>query len=316
MKKYLLNSLLIGSSLLVASAANAFEIKHSDGVLTLEQTPKKIVSYDLGQLDTLTALGIEAVAVPKSNFKHALERYKDSPTVGTLFEPDYDALKKIQPDLIIAGRRSIPAIPELSKIAPTIIYAENPSNFVDSVKDSTNNLAKAWGKEAEADKLLEKLDQNIKQLHELNKGKTGAFLFIVNDRVMAHAPGDRFGYIEELTGLKPVLNARTAEELNQPRPQPDTPEAKERAKKAAEEIATIAKANPDWLIVLDRGAINDGEETAANTLRNHAELSKLDAVKNDHVFYVEPNPWYVVTAGVSNLITITDQMIEKMKDES
>ena len=313
MKKHLLSSILIGSSLLVAQAANAFEIKHSEGVLELEQTPQKVVSYDLAQLDTLTALGIEAVAVPKSTYKHDLERYNDTPTVGTLFEPDYEALKKIQPDLIIAGGRSAAAMPELSKIAPTISFTSDPNNFVDSVKNSTNNIAKAWDKEAEAKKLLEKLDKNINELHDINKGKTGAFFFIINDRVMTHAPGDRFGYIEELTGLKPVLNARTEEELNQPRPKPDTPEAKERAKKAADEISAIAKANPDWFIVLDRGAINDGEETAAKTLANHEELSKTDAVKEDRVFYVEPNPWYVVTGGVSNLTTITDQMIKEMR---
>lgn len=313
MKKYLLNSLLIGASLLAAPTINAFELQHSDGVLVLERPPKKVVSYDLGQLDTLTALGIEAVAVPKSTYKHALERYNGSPTVGTLFEPDYEALKKIQPDLIIAGRRSVDAIPALSKIAPTIRFAEDPSHFIRTVKDATNHLAIAWGKEAEAEQILQKLDQNIEQLHEINRGKTGAFFFIINDRVMTHAPGDRFGYIEELTGLKPVLSARTAEELNQVRPQPDTPEAKERARKAAEEITTIVNANPDWLIVLDRGAINDGEETAANTLSNHVELSKLDAIKAGRVFYVEPNPWYVVTGGVSNLTTITEQMIDKMK---
>ena len=316
MKKYLLSSMLIGSSLLAMQAANAFEIKHSEGVLELEQTPQKVVSYDLAQLDTLTALGIEAVAVPTSSYKNSLERYNDSPTVGTLFEPDYEALKKIGPDLIIAGGRSAAAIPELSKIAPTISFTSDPNNFVDSVKDSTNSIAKAWDKEAEGKALLEKLEQNIAQLHELNKGKTGAFLFVIKDRVMTHAPGDRFGYIEELTGLKPILSARTEEELNQPRPKPDTPEAKARAEKSAAEISTVAKANPDWFIVLDRGALNDAEKTAANTLNNHEELSKTDAVKEGRVFYVEPNPWYVVTGGVSNLTEITDQMIEEMKTKN
>lgn len=316
MKKHLLRSIVIGSSLLAAQAANAFEIKHSAGVLELEQTPKKVVSYDLAQLDTLTALGIEAVAVPESSYKNSLAQYNDSPTVGTLFKPDYEALKKIQPDLIIAGGRSAAAMDELAKIAPTISFASDPNNFVDSVKDSVNSIAKAWDKEAEGEKLLEKLDQNIKQLHDLNKGKTGAFLFVMKDRVMTHAPGDRFGYIEELTGLKPILNARTAEELNQPRPEADSPEAKARAQKSADELSTVAKANPDWFIVLDRGALNDAETTAAKTLENHAEIGQTDAVKNDRVFYVEPNPWYVVTGGVSNLTTITDQVIEKMKTKN
>lgn len=314
MKKLLLNSLFIGSSLLVATVAQAFEIQHSEGVLKLDQTPQKVVSYDLAQLDTLTALGIEAVAVPQSNYKHALARYNDSPKVGTLFEPDYEALKKIQPDLIIAGGRSAAAMPELAKIAPTISFTSDPNHFVKSVKDSTNSIAKAWGKEAEAAKLLEKLDANIKQLHQINQGKTGAFLFVIKDRVMTHAPGDRFGYLEELTGLKPVLSARTTEELNQPRPKPDSPEAKARAEKTAAEVSAVAKAQPDWLIVLDRGALNDAEETAAKTLSEHPEFSQTDAVKKGHVFYVEPNPWYVVTGGVSNLTTITEQMIDKMKD--
>lgn len=299
-------------SLLLSPSLYAFELDSSSGKLTLDQTPEKIVSFDLAQLDTLNALGVDVIGVPKSRYAGSLAKYQGYPVVGTLFEPDFELLKQMAPDLIISGSRSAPAVPRLAEIAPTVSFVLEPTNFMDSFHSSVRSLGKAWGKEAQAEARFAQLRDSIDSIREINKGKTAAFLFIIKDNIIAHAPGDRFSFAYEITGLNPVLPARTAQELSVGRPAAGTPEAKALAIKRAEDVAAIVAADPDWLIILDRGAINDGEKTAAGTLAKHPGLSQTTAYKQGRVYYADPNGWYVISGGLDNLSHIAQDLHEAM----
>jgi len=305
----------IGATLLVSLpfAAGAFELTHSEGVVKLANAPQHIVSYDLSVLDSLTALDVPVVGVPKSQYKGAMARYQDAPVVGTLFEPDHDALAALKPDLIFAGGRSARAIPELQKLAPVAVFNADTDAFMASFNANNLALAKAFGKEKAAKKQLKRINANVKKVQKLNKGQTGAFLFVINNNVMAHAPGDRFGYAYELTGLTSVLPPADTSAARAARPEPGSPEAKAAQLERAKVISSIAQAEPDWLVVLDRGAINGAEKTAANTLANHPELSQTKAFKASKVFYVDPNPWYVISGGLNNVEGITKEILRSMK---
>ncbi len=310
---YRFSTFIFGSALLASASVQAFELEHDGGTLSLPATPKAIVSFDLGVLDTLNTLGVAVAGVPKSSYEGALSRYNDAPVVGTLFEPDYAALKQLKPELIFASGRSRKAVPELSAIAPTVELGADPARFVASFKDDALALGKAFDKTAQAQAVLDRIQKNLDALHQANQGKTGAFLFVIKGNVMAHAPGDRFGYAYELAGLKPVLPQREPGAEPAARPAAGSPEAKAAAARRAEEIKAVAQAEPDWLIVLDRGAINGGEKTAAATLAAHPELSRTRAFKEGRVYYVGPNAWYVVGTGLGNLEAISGDMLQAMK---
>ncbi|MFA5520483.1 MAG: ABC transporter substrate-binding protein [Castellaniella sp.] len=312
--KLLPKLLAAAAGLTLASSCFSFELQHADGTLNLEQQPRRIVSFDLGHLDTLNTLGIDVVGVPRSVYSGTLARFSDAPVMGTLFEPDYAALAQQAPDLIIAGRRSLPAMPRLGAMAPTVSFAHDDAHFMRSVEASVTAIGQAWERQAQAQSALDALTQAVDALRTINRGKTGALLFIINDHVIPHAPGDRFGYVHEFSGLAPVLPARQPGELGQPRPGAGTPEAEAAARKRADEVAAIAAADPDWLVILDRGAINDGEKTAAATLARHPVLSRTRAVREGKVYYADPNAWYVVTGGVSNLTAIARDMATAMQD--
>lgn len=303
----------IGAALVVSLPATAFELAASNETVKLPAAPSKIASFDLAALDTLNTLGVSVVGVPKSTYAGSLAKFNDATVVGTLFEPDYEVLKKLQPDLIIAGGRSQKAVPQLQEVAPTATFESDPSAFMKSFETTNLALGKAFDKEARAQAAIAAIQKNVEELHRINQGKKGAFLFAIRGNVMAHVPGDRFGYAHELTGLESVLPAKDANAPAQPRPEAGSPEAKAAAEKRAQEIASIAKADPDWLIVLDRGAINGGEKTAADTLAKHPQLSQTRAYKEGRVYYADPNGWYVIGGGLSNLKAITDDMLAAMK---
>ncbi len=298
---------------LPATMVGAFELDHSDGTLTLVGTPERVVSFDLAVLDTMAALDIPAVGVPRSMYEGDLARYANTTVVGTLFEPDYAVLNEIKPDLIFSGRRSMPAVPELEKIAPTVSFTPDLLDFMGSFRQANLSLGKAFGKEEQAAAALAAINQNVAALHRINAGRTAAMLFTVKGNIIAHAPGDRYGYAYELAGMESVLPATDPTAPVSPRPEPNSPAAKAAAEERAKVIATIAAADPDWLIVLDRGAINAAERTAADTLAKHPLLSQTRAFKENRVYYVDPNGWYLVGGGLNNMRSITENMLAAMK---
>ncbi|PRB79898.1 hypothetical protein CQ007_14955 [Pseudomonas sp. MYb185] len=303
----------LAAALLLSTSATAFELTHSAGTLTLPATPEKIVTFDLALLDSLDTLEIPVAGVPQSTYEGHLAKFNETPVAGTLFEPDYPALQQISPDLIIAGGRSQGAMPQLQEVAPTISFTSNPNDFLNNFKTVNQALAKAFDKSEQAQAALAGIDSDVSALHQANDGKTGAFLFVVGGNVMAHAPGDRFGYAYELTGLQSVLPAKAPAAGRQARPEPGSPQAEAAAKERALVISNIAQAEPDWLIVLDRGAINGGEKTAAETLAQHPQLSQTTAYKEGRVHYADPNSWYLVGGGLTNLKSITAQMLDAMQ---
>src|SRR5699024_12504542 len=98
---------LLGTTLLtIGLTAHAFELEHSAGTLRLENTPQKIVSYELAHLDTLNALGIEVSGVPQSVYGGGLAKVNHSQVVGTLFDHDADSLDALHLDYVIPRGRS------------------------------------------------------------------------------------------------------------------------------------------------------------------------------------------------------------------
>ena len=309
----LLGAALLASSTPTLAADDGFQLQHSTDTLTLAVKPQRIVSFDLGVLDTLAALDVPVVGVAKSVYEGPMARYKDTQVVGTLFEPDYAVLKEIKPDLIVAGSRAAKAVPELEKVAPTVSFTSDPTAFMTTFRESSLALGKAFGKEEQAAAALNKIEKNVEELKKINAGKKAVVLFTINGNVIAHAPGDRFGYAYELTGTESVLPAKDPNAPVPPRPEPNSPEAKAAAEARAKVIADVAAAEPDWLLVLDRGAINNGERTAEATLAKHPKLSQTRAFKEGRVHYMNPNGWYVIGTGLNNVQAITDSLLADMR---
>lgn len=296
-----------------AAPAVAFELVHDQGAISLAAAPSRIASFDLSVLDSLNTLDIDVAGVPKSSYRNELAKFQDAAVVGTLFEPDYPALEKLKPELIFAGGRSQGAVAKLREVAPTAVLGNDPAAFLASFRRNNLALADAFQKKEQAQQAIDAIEKNVKELHAANEGKTGAFLFVIKGNIIPHVPGDRFGYAYELAGLKSVLPAKDPDVPAAPRAEPGSPEAKAAEAARAESIAAIARAEPDWLVVLDRGAINDGEKTAADTLAKHALLSQTEAYRQGRVLYLDPDGWYVIGGGLTNLRRITESMLAAMK---
>lgn len=289
---------------LCGAQAQEIRVTHGQGEAVLPATPRTVVVFDLASLDTLQALGIEVAGVPGARFPDYLSDYGDDryPKVGTLFEPDYDALAALEPDLIVIGGRSRNAYEELSALAPTVDLSTGTDDFVGSVIRNTRKLGEIFAVEDEAQELIAVLEATLADLHaKAADAGTGLVIFGVNENISGHAPGTRFGIVHDVIGIPSVMPAADPAAAASPRPAADSPEAQALRDRTQAEFAQALAADPDWLFVLDRGAAFGEPGAVADTLAARPDVTATTAWKSEQVVHLDAPTWYLVGGGVTAL---------------
>lgn len=297
-----------------AHAAYPLTVEHAQGSVTLEQAPTRVAVFDLATLDTLDALGVEVAGVPEQAGPGHLKKFQDAKyaKVGTLFEPDYAALQALQPDLIIIAGRSRTAYDKLAELAPTIDLTLSPESFVAGVRTNLQLLGSVFDKQQQAEQLDTELQQALTQVQQQSRGLSSVALFTINGRIMTHAPGERFGMLYELLGTKSTAEAGKAAPRSQTRPAAGSPEAKQLQQAQRSRLEQALAQQPDWLMVLDRGAATGGEGQAAETLGQDAAVAATQAWKQGKVYYLDPAAWYTATGGYQSLMETLQEFGNKL----
>lgn len=296
----LMTSLIAGAMLLTSAAfADGITVKHAQGETKLVQTPVKIITFDLATLDTLDALGVNVAGVPTVKLPDYLAKYDgaDYVKVGTLFEPDYEAVNALEADLIIVAGRSAAKYPELSKIAPTIDMTVDADNFVQSSEEIIQKLAGIFGKQQQAETALATINtkkDNLKQLTA--EAGTGLLVLTTGGKMSAYGPGSRFGVLYSDFGVKPAADDIKPGGHGQP---------------IAFEY--ILEKNPDWLYVIDRDASIGREGIAAQKFLDNAVIAQTNAWKNSNVVYVDGAAWYLNPNGLTSMGKIIDELTTALK---
>lgn len=294
----LLKSALIGLSVLFASVATAksITVEHQMGKTTLESKPKNVVVLGQDSLDVLDAIGIEPVGVVKGHLPTYLSKYKDDKykAAGSLFEPNFEAIYSMKPDLIIVSNRSSGSIEELSKIAPTILFLADSKDYWGSTKKAWRMLGEVFEKQDVVEALIQDKQRQIEGLQELSKNSGAKALAIITGggKIGAFGLESRYGYIHTLFGFQQAVKDI-------------------KAKSHGDNISYefIAKANPDVLIVLDRDEAIGASKGDARKQLDNALIKKTNAFKNNNITYVSAPVWYISASGV----TATQIMIDDMK---
>lgn len=291
-------SAVVATGLLVASLSTAslaeITVEHAQGSTTLPATPERVVTFDIASLDTLNTLGVDVIGLPKDFVPERLAQYRgDAYTnVGSLFEPDFETLAALQPDLIIVANRSSAAFDDLSKIAPTIDLTVWGAGYLDQLRDRVTTLGDIFGQQDSVTSALAALDADVSATRDLaDDAGTALIILTSGGRISAYGPGSRFGWLHDELGVKPVIEDVEAATHGDP-----------------VSFEFLLETNPDYLFVIDRdSAINAGDAARA-TLDNDL-VRQMDAVQNDRVTYLDPVNWYIVMSG----LTATDRMVEEVK---
>lgn len=276
-----------------ASAADIV-IKHKQGETTLAAKPGKVLVFDLASLDTLAALGVDVAGVPGGGKPDYLKEFNDDKylKIGTLFEPDFEAVNAAEPDLIIVAGRSAAKYPDLAKIAPTIDLSVDAKNYLAEARDNVATLAGLFDKKAEGDALLAKLDSSVADLKALAAGKgKGLLILTTGGKMSAFGPGSRFGMLHSAYGITPAAETEHVGNHGQ-----------------AISFEYILETNPDWLFVIDRDAAIGREGSAATQLLDNQVVHQTKAWQAGKVVYLDAAAWYLVGGGISSMQRTVDQL--------
>lgn len=219
---------------------NTIEVAHALDTISVKVKPQKVVVFDISAMETLNELGIKPIGVPAEFIPEHLKHLKNDPAVtdvGSMFEPNYEKIYALQPDLIIISARSEKYYKQLSEIAPTIYTQVDNSDYIASFEKNNLILGKIFGQEEKVQKRIEELKASIAQTKEQisSSDKKGLVILYNKGKFSAYGKNSRFGFIHDVMGVKPIDESLEVATHGQP---------------ISNEF--IENANPDYLFIYFR----------------------------------------------------------------
>lgn len=269
-------------------------VKHFRGETKVPANPQRIVVLDTGELDSMVALGIKPVGAvtvyQDGEFPAYLADKLDGvKKVGTITQPNLEAIAALKPDLILSSDLRHKAIYEqLSQIAPTV--------FTESVgvtwKENFRLHAEAVNRAAEAEKIMAAYDKRIADFRAKMGDRlpktTVSIIRGLSDHVRIYMNASFIGTVIKDAGL----------------PRPPAQNKDVFMEKATEE--RIPDLDAEVMFVTQfRGA--DGKDTLVSTLQKHPLWSQLNVVKKNQVYEV-PDDYWMLGIGITAANKVVDDL--------
>jgi iron complex transport system substrate-binding protein len=268
-------------------------VEHAQGsTANVPVNPETVFTFDLGVLDTMDALGIEPDGVPQAAYPEALQKYSEDRflKVGSMKEPDFEAISEGAPDLIIISGRTAGAYEELSKIAPTIDLSLDEATPMESFREQTATLGRIFDKEAEVTDKLAAIESKIADTKaKASEAGKGLIVLTSGGEMSAYGAGSRFGIIHDVLGVKTAADIKA-----------------EASHGEAVSFEFIKETNPDILYVINRDTAAGEDATASNGVLDNELVQSTNAAKNGKVVSLDPSGWYLVGYGLNNVPAMID----------
>lgn len=276
-------------------------IEHDLDTTVVNKNPSNVIVFDFGVLETLDVFGVPVLGVAKASLPSHLSKYDSSEyeNIGSLFEPDFEGIYAMKPELIIISGRQSDLYDELSDIAPTIFMGVDQADYMNSFRHNVTVLGEIFDKEAEAAQHLSDIDEAIEALVARTSAteEKGLITLVSGGKVSAFGPNSRFGIVHDVFGVK--------------------------AADSGIEVSThgmsvgfeyIADINPDFLFVVDRDAVVEGvQDSPAQEVIENALVKNTNAYQNGNIIYLDPNYWYLSGGGIISVNKMIEQVTEGLQ---
>lgn len=275
-----------GAAFSPSAVAEEITVEHELGTTTLTQNPRRVIVFDFGVLDSLDKLGIDVIGLPKASLPPYLSSYESDQyqNVGSLVEPDFEAIVRLEPDLIIISGRQSSHYEELSRIAPTVYLGIDATDYIGSLKHNMNTLGSIFNVEATIGKELALIDAQVESVKEQASGKTAMVVLVTGGKANTYGPGSRYGFIFDVLGFMPVDDRIVATTHGQ-----------------NISFEYILVYDPDYIFVIDRdAAIGEEGSQPAKAVMENALVKATRAYQNGNIAYLDPHYWYLSGGGLAS----------------
>ncbi|MGK9067086.1 ABC transporter substrate-binding protein [Stutzerimonas chloritidismutans] len=280
MSRHPLRSLtcLLITTLLACSQLHAADriVDSLYGPIKLDGVPQRVVALSDNALDAALSVGVQPVGTLASRGGTDVPDYLKEQAgkialVGTVREPNLEAVLAQQPDLILAsGELPKAQYDRLSLIAPTVV--PKGGSFEDW-RQVYAVYTEALGKQDEGKRRLDEIDKRLASMRERLSGSPQVSVVRWNPQGPFIMSSQLFvGQLLDSIGFKP-------NELATQTKKPHTDILS---------LENLDKADADWIFL---ATLNTDGRKALEEARQQPAFTRLDAVKNNHVVTVDGQVW-------------------------
>lgn len=227
----------------------------------------RVIATSMSVVEICDKLGIDLVGVPESSLSEVPERYEGVDTIGTPMSPDMELVAAKNPDWILSPVSLISDLqPKYEEL--TSEYAFLNLNSVPGMYKSIVQLGQIFGKEEEAQALVDEFTSFYDSYQKTNEGKEAPTVLILMGLPGSYVVATENSYVGSLVAMAGGKNVYAGEEgdfLNI--------NTEDMLEKDPDIILRTAHALPDQVMEMF------AEEFKTNDIWKH-----FDAVKNDKVY--------------------------------
>jgi iron complex transport system substrate-binding protein len=276
------------------AAAEKMTIEHKYGEVEIDKNPEKVVVFDFGILDTLDELGVEVTGVPQASIPAYLEKYAGEgyTNVGSLKEPDFEAIHAMQPDVIFITTRQAELYEQFAEIAPTVYVELDYTKYMESFEKNMNLVGEIFDKKDEVASAVEEIKASVEEVNKKASAldKKGLIVLANEGKVSAYGPSSRFGVIHDVFGFGAADEKIEVSTHGQ-----------------SITMEYIMETNPDVLFVIDRNTAVGGEAGAEKVIENEL-VKKTTAFKENKIIYLDPDAWYLSGGGLQSVKLMAEEI--------
>ncbi|VEU82043.1 ABC transporter substrate-binding protein [Acholeplasma hippikon] len=284
------------------------EITHTvtiDGVRTevtetFTTNPRVVATFALEFSDIMLELGLNKAGITVfglskgENLTESLAEFSGNkyPNVGTLFEPNHDALTLMMPDLIILGGRAASQYSDLKQRYPNAdildISNANPYYF-EKQKEIYQNLGKIFTNiKDDLNQYITSFETSFNEIKTNFPDKNVLFLMVNGDTISQFGKNSRYDFIYSELGMIPAdANGSILE-----------------AHGKTVNAEYISAVNPDIILVFDRAQATGESTGSINNLMNNALVKGTKAGKNGDIYILDPYAWYILPGGIRSTLSM------------
>lgn len=208
-----------------AAAAVAAPVAASGANARPASVPSRIVVMDFGLTEMLLTLGVTPLATSVPDWYRRTNVAPPLPAsvvdIGLLYQPNFELLEQLRPDLMLVTPAHQPLLGQLHRIAPTLTIALSAAGVEPwrQIGNETRRLARMLGREPQGEAAIASADATLEAVRARvasNAASSASIarqpVFIVefvDDRhLLVYGKGSLFGDVMERVGLR---NAWTRE---------------------------------------------------------------------------------------------------------
>jgi len=269
---------------------------------TFKVNPKVVAVFTLEVADIFLQTDLEnydfsLLGIAKSNLPPVLDEFKKDkyPNIGTLFEPNYDTLDLMLPDLIIIGGRSASLYETLKEKYPMadILDVSNTNYSFSIQKEVFHNIGLIFpnAKDILNQKILE-FEEKILEINLKANGLNTLFISINEGQLSVFGLNSRYHTVFSDFGFSAA--------------DPNQETFNSHGNSVTFEY--ISAVNPDVILFMDRGAAI-GTSGSIIEIINNPLILNTNAGKNSKIVVLDSYAWYILPGGLSS----TETMIKDLK---